>query len=77
MIFQVCVQVGDIPTSKHSLKKAHKLGAPTSEESERIVKYFKAGTCNIRLSTHFNFKFCVNEVFVIMSHLRTKGDILF
>ncbi|XP_071174589.1 tonsoku-like protein [Mytilus edulis] len=38
----VCIQVGDIPTSKHSLKKAHKLGSPTPEETERIVKYFKA-----------------------------------
>jgi hypothetical protein len=64
VIFQVCVQVGDIPTSKHSLKKAHKLGAPTSEESERIVKYFKAG--NRRLTTHFNLKFCFSEVFVII-----------
>ncbi|CAG2194502.1 NFKBIL2 [Mytilus edulis] len=39
---KVCIQVGDIPTSKHSLKKAHKLGSPTPEETERIVKYFKA-----------------------------------
>ena len=47
LFFQVCIQVGDIPTSKHSLKKAHKLGSPTPEETERIVKYFKAGNINL------------------------------
>ncbi|KAJ8302577.1 hypothetical protein KUTeg_018973 [Tegillarca granosa] len=42
-VIHVSMQLKKYSHAKHYLKKAHKLGATTAEEAERIVKLFKSG----------------------------------